>query len=114
MKKEKLVRNILIGLTLFNLILNYLLEPDLVYQGYGYVKRDFYTSFCNSEILLVILWIVSILTGIFAISYIIFALKSKKERLLKVTFATISVLYTPLVLALVMNLLTKIFYIKLF
>lgn len=105
---EKIIRNCLIVLTLISLIIVALNLTYLVYQNnYNtiYSINDFLIKYINGPLI----WIDNILVYIFAGMYIVFAIKSKKEVLLKISFSIFSILTTMTVLVSIINVIAEIF-----
>jgi len=101
---EKIIRNGLIILTLISLICSMFHFAYLFYQDNNIeninnflLKYDF------------ILYIDNILLYIFALSYIILGIKSKKEVSLKVSFSVFSIITTMIVLSLIVNVIAEMF-----
>lgn len=110
---DKVVRNILIGLAIVNVIINFLIFPAMTYNGKSFFEStSLYSSIMDSFIFFVIMWGGSILTYIVGIIYVVVAIKSKEHISSKVILTILSVLYTPLTINLVMNFLASFFYIN--
>ena len=91
MKKEIIVRNVLIVLTFISLIITFL---NFTYLAYQERNIDLINNF---------------LVIIFAIIYIVLGIKSKKEVLLKVSFSIFSILTTMVVLTFIINFIASLF-----
>lgn len=91
MKKEIIVRNVLIVLTFISLIITFL---NFTYLTYQERNIDLINNF---------------LVIIFAIIYIVLGIKSKKEVLLKVSFSIFSILTTMVVLTFIINFIASLF-----
>ena len=107
-KKENIIRNILIILTIISLIIVFLNFTYLIYQDYNIETiNTFLIKYINGPLL----WIDNIMLYIFSIIYIIFAIKSKKEVLIKICFSIFSVITTMLFITLIINSIANIFSI---
>ena len=104
--KERIVRNILIILTLVSIIITFLNYTYIAYQDMNINKiNTFLIRYINGWLL----WVDNILLYVFAIIYIFFGIKSKKEVLLKVSFSIFSILTTVIVSTLIINLIASLF-----
>lgn len=111
-KKNKLINKLdstltLVVLTFISLILNV-----IVFTFNLYFEHDILNAIISSDFFYILSWIDNILIIIFGIYYIIKAIKSKKNMLLKISFSLTSIFTTQAVLILCMDLIEKI--IKLF
>lgn len=92
MKKEKIIRNILIILTFIGLSINVLLHTNQVYS----CTQD--TMMLNSILIstpfTILIYSDYILSWVFGIWYGVLSIKSKKERIIKLSFCIISILIT--------------------
>lgn len=105
---DKIVRTILIFLTLISLIIDIL---EITYFMYGdNYNMIFLNQLLSSKFYIVLLWTDNILIYFFALLYILSAIDSKKEILLKIIFSLFSVLTTFVLLVLIIN----IFVVRLF
>lgn len=112
MKKEiknfgKIVGMILIVLTGISLIINALLFTNMIYSC-SYIT-DNLNSLLISKPFDILLWIDNILIYLFALLYIIDAIESKKEVLLKISFSLFSVFTTIIVSNFCINFVATIF-----
>lgn len=105
--KEKIVRNILIVLTVISLVITTLNFTYLIYQNMSIESiNDFLIKYVNNWLL----WIDNILIFIFAITYIVLGIKSKKEVLLKVVFSIFSIFTTMIALTFTINIIAELFH----
>lgn len=103
---EKVVRNGLIILTFISLIITILNLTYFTYQNLEIEKiNHLLVHYVNTWVL----WIDNILLYVFAIAYIVLALKSKRERILKVSFSFFSILTTMITLTFVVNIIAELF-----
>lgn len=106
MKKEIIVRNVLIVLTFISLIITFLNFTYLTYQERNIdLINNFLVNYVNNAFL----FIDNFLVIIFAIIYIALGIKSKKEVLLKVSFSIFSILTTMVVLTFIINFIASLF-----
>ena len=106
MKKEIIVRNVLIVLTFISLIITFLNFTYLTYQERNIdLINIFLVNYVNNAFL----FIDNFLVIIFAIIYIVLGIKSKKEVLLKVSFSIFSILTTMVVLTFIINFIASLF-----
>lgn len=106
MKKEIIVRNVLIVLTFISLIITFLNFTYLTYQERNIdLINNFLVNYVNNAFL----FIDNFLVIIFAIIYIVLGIKSKKEVLLKVSFSIFSILTTMVVLTFIINFIASLF-----
>ncbi len=111
-QKEKIVRNILITLSVVNVIVNFCIFPSMTYsRGMMFEATKFYSGLLDSIFFNLLMWGGSILTYVVGIIYLFFGIKAKKQRGLKILFAIISSLYTPIAISLITNFLSQFFYI---
>lgn len=103
---EKIVRNIFIVLTFISLGITLLNFTYLIYQNMDTYKLN---NFLVSRVNTWFLWVDNILLYLVAVIYIILAIKSKKEVVLKVSFSIISILTTMTVLTFVINFIAEVF-----
>ncbi len=103
---EKTVRNCLIFLTFVSLMITILNLTYATYQNLDIEKiNHLLVSYVNTWLL----WVDNILLYVFAIAYIVLALKSKKERILKVSFSFFSILTTMITLTFIINIVAELF-----
>ncbi len=106
MKKEIIVRNVLIVLTFISLIITFLNFTYLTYQERNIdLINNFLVNYVNNAFL----FIDNFLVIIFGIIYIVLGIKSKKEVLLKVSFSIFSILTTMVVLTFIINFIASLF-----
>ena len=106
MKKEIIVRNVLIVLTFISFIITFLNFTYLTYQERNIdLINNFLVNYVNNAFL----FIDNFLVIIFAIIYIVLGIKSKKEVLLKVSFSIFSILTTMVVLTFIINFIASLF-----
>lgn len=106
MKKEIIVRNVLIVLTFISLIITFLNFTYLTYQERNIdLINNFLVNYVNNAFL----FIDNFLVIIFGIIYIALGIKSKKEVLLKVSFSIFSILTTMVVLTFIINFIASLF-----
>lgn len=106
MKKEIIVRNVLIVLTFISLIITFLNFTYLTYQERNIdLINNFLVNYVNNAFL----FIDNFLVIIFAIIYIVLGIKSKKEVLLKVSFSIFSILTTMVILTFIINFIASLF-----
>ena len=103
---EKIVRNILIVLTIISLLINALQFTNVIYSRMNTVRLN---DVLVSPIFTFILWADNILLYIFACWYMILAERSKKEVLIKVSFSILSMLTTISFSVIVINLVAEFF-----
>ncbi len=105
-KREHLIRNILIGLTIVSLIITLLNFTYLVYQDRNIdIINNLLVNYINGWLF----WIDNILVIVFALWYIVLALQSKCERVIKISFSIFSIVTTILVSTLVINFVAELF-----
>ena len=110
-KKEIIVRNIFIGLLIINLIVNFLSFPAMTYNNSDFHQIvQLYSNILNSGLFIFFLWAGSILTYVVGFFYLVLVLESKKEILLKLMIIIIGILYTPILINIIMNFLSRFFY----
>ena len=106
MKKEIIVRNVLIVLTFISLIITFLNFTYLTYQERNIdLINNFLVNYVNNAFL----FIDNFLVIIFGIIYIVLGIKWKKEVLLKVSFSIFSILTTMVVLTFIINFIASLF-----
>lgn len=105
-KREIIVRNVLIGLTIISLIITML---NFTYQVYDDMNIEKINNFLVNYVNTFVMWIDNILLYIFAVIYIVLGVKSKKEVLLKVSFSIFSILTAIMSLTFIVNGLAHLF-----
>lgn len=105
-KREIIVRNILIGLTIISLIITML---NFTYQVYEDLNVERINSFLVNYVNGWLMWIDNILLYIFAVIYIVLGIKSNHEVLLKVSFSIFSILTSIMSLTFIVNFLAHLF-----
>lgn len=103
---EKIVRNTLIVLTLISLIIMFL---NFTYAIYDNMNIESINNVLVNYVNTWLMWIDNILLYIFAITYIVLGVKSKKEVLLKVSFSIFSILTSMISLTFIVNFIAEIF-----
>ena len=110
-KKEIIVRNIFIGLLVINLIVNFLVFPAMTYNNSdSHQITQIYSNILNNGLFTFFLWGGSILTYVVGFFYLVLVLDAKKEILLKLMIVILGVLYTPVLINIIMNFLSRFFY----
>ena len=110
-KKEIIVKNIFIGLLVINLVINFLSFPAMTYNNSDFHQIvQIYSNILNSGLFTFFLWTGSILTYVVGFFYLVLVLESKKEILLKIMIIILGVLYTPVLINIIMNFLSRFFY----
>ena len=105
-KKEHLIRNILIGLTIVSLIITLLNHTYAVYQDRNIeIINNLLVNYINGWLF----WIDNLLVIVFALWYIVLALQSKCERVIKISFSIFSIITTMLVSNFIINFVASIF-----
>ncbi len=105
---EHIIRNILIALTIISLAITTLNFTYLVYQDRNIeIINNFLITYVNGPVYI----IDNILVFIFSIIYIILAIKSKNERILKIFFSLFAIFTTITSLTLIINVIADIFHI---
>ena len=107
---EKIVRNILIVLTIISLALTILDYTYVIYNEieYDYTRLNDFIVKCTSGIKI---WVLFILQITFAIAYIKAAIKYKKETVIKVAFSIFSIITNIITLNFITNIIAGIFNI---
>lgn len=105
-KREIIVRNALIGLTIISLIITML---NFTYQVYEDLNVDKINNLLVNYVNGLVMWIDNILLYVFAVIYIVLGVKSKKEVLLKVSFSIFSILTAIMSLTFIVNGLAHLF-----
>lgn len=103
---EKFIKISLIVLTFISIMITIL---NFTYLTYIDQNIDNISNFLINYINGPLLWIDNILLFVFAIIYIVCALKSKKETSLKISFSIIAILTSMIPLSLIINALANIF-----
>ena len=114
---KKLIKKIdstlvLVILTSMNLFLNLLHNTWGWYNSDNYGELTYLGNLVSSSVGIVV--VLTILTLVFGVRFIINAIKSKKERLLKISFAVFSILVSPLFLSIFVNYTYEFFTSYLF
>lgn len=108
-KKNKLINKIDSTLTLVVLTVISIVINILCFTNNLYFEHEVLNAILVSDLFSALLYIDNILIIIFGIYYIVKAVKSKKDRLLKIAFSLTSIFTTQFVLILCMDLVEKIF-----
>lgn len=114
---KKLIKKIdstlvLVILTSMNLFLNLLHNTWCWYNSDNYGELTYLGNLVGSSVGIMV--VLTILTLVFGVRFIINAIKSKKERLLKISFAVFSILVSPLFLSIFVNYTYEFFTSYLF
>lgn len=103
---EKLVRNILISLTIISLIILFLNFTFAIYDNMNVEKlNNLLVNYINTWVM----WIDCIFIYIFGIIYIVVGIKSKEEVALKVSFSVFSILTNMVSISFIINFIADIF-----
>lgn len=103
---------IIVVLTFINLFFDLLHNTWGYYNDYHNGELDFLGNFVGNSVGITV--VLTILTFVFGVRYIINAIKSKKERLLKISFAITSILVSPIVMNILINYAKQFFTSYLF
>lgn len=107
---EKLVRNILIILTIISFTITILVITNTIYNDFALTNNNYSLNNIITDFKFEItFWIDNILIYLFSIIYIILGIKSKQEVVLKIFFSLFSVLSTIVVITLIMNFIAKLY-----
>ena len=106
---EKIVGIILVVLIIISLIISALYYTNMIYNN-SYDTTNL-NSLLVSRPLNILLWVDNILIYFFGLLYIISAIESKKEVLIKVSFTIFSIVTTMVVSCLTINAIASIFHI---
>ena len=101
------IRNILIILMLINLVILTLNYTNAVYSNGSTDNLQSVLNIVNGSIM----WINSILLYIFSVLYIIVAVQSKKEMVIKIAFSLVAVLTNIMTMVFLVNGFASIFKI---
>lgn len=104
---EKIMGIILIVLTTISLIINALEYTNLIYN-WSYDTKEL-NSLLVSKPYNILLWLDNILIYICSIFYIISAIQSKKDVLIKISFSVFSILTTIVMSNLIINGIALLF-----
>ena len=103
---EKLVRNILISLTIISLIILFLNFTFAIYDNMNVEKlNNLLVNYINTWVM----GIDCIFIYIFGIIYIVVGIKSKEEVALKVSFSVFSILTNMVSISFIINFIADIF-----
>lgn len=106
---EKIVGIVLVILTIISLVMSALLYTNIIYSC------SYDTTHLNGLLVSkpfdIVLWIDNILIYLFGLFYIISVVQSKKEVLIKVSFAIFSIMTTMVASTLIINGIACIFHI---
>ena len=104
---DKIVGIVLIVLTVISLVINALIFTNTIYNC------TYDTTNLNNLVIStpfnVIMWIDNILIYLFGLFYILSAIDTKKEMLLKISFSIFSIVTTIIVFSFVINFVATIF-----
>lgn len=114
---KKLIKRIdstvvLVSLTFISLFFDLLHNTWGYYNDYNEGELDFLGNLVGNTVGIIV--ILTILIFVFGIRFIINSVKSKKERLLKISFAVFSILTSPLVVEILINYTKQFFTSYLF
>lgn len=104
---DKVIRNILIVLSLisiFSVILNF---TNAIYSDHDTAKLQSFLNVINGPIM----WIDGILLYLFSILYIISAIQSKCERIIKISFSVLAILTNIITITFFVNIFASLFSI---
>ncbi len=105
---EIIVRNTLIVLTFISFVVLLFNTTYHIYQNLNIESiNEFIIKYINSSIL----WIDTILLYVFAIIYIVLAIKSKKEVVVKVSFSVLAILTNIVTMTIFINKIADCFRI---
>ncbi len=104
---EKIIGIVLIILTAISLIINTLQFTNQIYSWNYNTER--LNNLLISNPFGILLWFDNILIYICSILYIVSAIKSKKDILIKISFSLFSILTTIVVTTLLINVVASIF-----
>lgn len=108
-KKDKMIQITLILLVVISLMINfvvYVSNTDPCRVAATVCEYNFANKILSSNWFGYFFWIENILTWIVSITYIVIAIKSKKEVLLKLSFSIFAILTTVVVYNILMNFVT--------
>lgn len=103
---------IMVVLTFINLFFDLLHNTWGYYNDYNYGELDFLGNIVGDSVGFIV--VLTILTFVFGIRFIINTFKLKKERLLRISFAIFSILTSPLVMNILINYTKQFFTSYLF
>lgn len=106
---EKIVGIVLVILTIISLMISALHYTHLIYD-YSYDTTSL-NALLVSKPFDILLWVDNILIYLFGLFYIISAIQSKKEVLIKVSFSIFSIVTTMVASCLIINGIASIFHI---
>lgn len=102
---DKYIRNVLIFLVLVSLIIIVLNFTNAIYSDNDTTKLQSFLNIINGPVM----WIDSILIYFFGVFYIVSAIQSKQEIVLKITFSVFAMLFNIITMNFFINMIAKIF-----
>lgn len=104
---DKHIRNFLIVLVFISLIVIVLNFTNAMYSDHDTTKLQNFLNIVNGPVM----WIDSILIYLFSFIYIVSAIQSKQEVILKVSFSLFAILFNMITMNFLINMIAKIFEI---
>lgn len=104
---EKIIEIILIILTVFSFIINTLTFTNALYN-HSY-DTGYLNSFVTSQSFYILLLLDNFLIYLVSIFYLVSAIQSKKDVLIKISFTILSIVTTITVATLIINFVASIF-----
>lgn len=102
---DKHIRNILIVLTFISLMVIVLNFTNAMYSDNDTTKLQSFLNIINGPVM----WIDSILIYFFGVLYIVSAIQSKQEIVLKISFSVFAMLFNIMTMIFFINMIAKIF-----
>ena len=102
---DKYVRNILIGLVFISLMIIILNFTNSIYSDHDTTKLQNVLNIINGPVM----WIGSILIYLFSLIYIVSAIQSKQEVILKVSFSVFAILFNMITMTFFINMIAEVF-----
>ena len=102
---DKHIRNILIVLTFISLMVIVLNFTNAMYSDNDTTKLQSFLNIINGPVM----WIDSILIYFFGVLYIVSAIKSNQEIVLKISFSVFAMLFNIMTMIFFINMIAKIF-----
>ena len=102
---DKYVRNILIGLVFISLMIIILNFTNSIYSDHDTTKLQNVLNIINGPVM----WIDSILIYLFSLIYIVSAIQSKQEVVLKVSFSVFAILFNMITMNFFINMIAEVF-----
>lgn len=104
---DSFIRNVLIVLVLINLIVLVLNFTNIMYSDRSTESLQSLLNFVNGPVL----WIDGILLYMFSLLYIVAAIQSKQEIVLKISFSIFAILTNTMTIVFFVNLVAELFKI---